>query len=387
MACLRRSICRSALSATAVAVAVAAMGSSVCRGQGTSVTQTLRQAADDRLLIGAAVMSEQLEKPKLAALIADQFNCLTGENEFKPLPTEPERGQFDFGPADKIIAFAQQHNMKVVGHNLCWHQQSPKWMFAGEDGKPLPREQALANLKEHIDGVVGHFRGKVIGWDVVNEAISDSPDQYLRNTPARKAIGDDYIARAFEFAHAADPDAQLYYNDYNDEQPGKRESVLRLVRELKAQNIPIYGVGIQGHWILKYAADTIPKLDQTITALNDAGVKAMISELDIDVLPRNTSGANISASEHGANPYVQGLPHDVAMAQADFYRKIFEVVNKHGDGVTRVTFWGTHDGTSWLNDWPVRGRTDYPLLWTRDLQPKPAFTAVLQTLEAGGGGK
>jgi endo-1,4-beta-xylanase len=379
---------RQSLVAGAIALAVlSGLGGLVCVGQERSPgAATLRQAAGDRLLIGAAVMSYQLDQPALAGLIADQFNCLTGENEFKVGPTEPRKGQFNFMPAEKILSFARQHGMKLVGHNLCWHGSLPDWMFIGSGGKPLPREQGLANLKEHIDGLVGHFKGEVIGWDVVNEAISDSGDEYLRDTPARKSIGDDYIVRAFEFAHAADPDAQLYYNDYNDEQPGKREKVLRLIGELKRQNVPIYAVGIQGHWMLKNDSDVAQKLDTAIDAFSAAGVKVMITELDVDVLPRNTSGANVNTSEPGAvNPYPGPLPADVAQAQADFYRRIFQVVNKHAGVVTRVSFWGTHDGSSWLNNWPARGRTNHPLLWDRHLQPKPAFTAVLQTLEAGAG--
>jgi endo-1,4-beta-xylanase len=179
-------------------------------------------------------MSRQLAVPALGVLVAQQFNCLTGENEFKPIAVHPRPDRFNFEPADRIIAFAQQHDMKVVGHTLCWHSQAPAWLFRGSDRKPLPREEALRNLKAHIDAVAGHFKGKVIGWDVVNEAISDVQDQFLRDTPARRAIGDDYIVKAFEFAHAADPGAELYYNDYNNEQPEKRDKTLRLVRQLKA---------------------------------------------------------------------------------------------------------------------------------------------------------
>ncbi|HEU5433657.1 MAG TPA: endo-1,4-beta-xylanase, partial [Thermomicrobiales bacterium] len=207
----------------------------------------LRRAVDGRFLIGTAVMSRQLDNPPLAALVAEQFDCLTAENEFKPASLHPRPGQFRFDAADRIVAFAQRHRMKVVGHTLCWHSQTPAWLFRGEDGKPLPRAEALRNLKEHIDAVVGHFKGKVLGWDVVNEAIGDTKGQYLRDTPARRAIGDDYIIRAFELAHAADPDAELYYNDYNNEQPEKREKTIRLVRELKTSGVRLDAVGIQGH--------------------------------------------------------------------------------------------------------------------------------------------
>lgn len=342
---------------------------------------TLRQAAGDRLLIGAAVRSTQLQQPNLAALVAGQFNCITAENEFKPQSLQPEPGRFNFEPADKIIEFAQRHDIKVVGHTLCWHSQSPRWMFADERGQPLPRDKALANLKAHIDTVAGHFKGKVIGWDVVNEAISEPPGQYLRNSPARRAIGDDFVIKAFEFAHAADPDAQLYYNDFNDEEPVKREKTIRLIRDLKSNGCRIDAVGIQGHWILN-SQRTEEVLEQAITAYAAEGVKVMITELDVDVLPRRTSGADINAREQGGAPnlYPNGLPADVAQSQADFYRRLFAVVARHPGVVTRVTFWGTHDGTSWLNNWPVRGRSNHPLLWDRDLQAKPAFDAVLTTL-------
>ena len=179
------------------------------------------------------------------ALVAQQFDCLTAENEFKPRSLQPQPGKFNFAAADRIVEFARRHGMKVVGHTLCWHSQSPAWMFRGPDGKPLPRDEALRNLKDHIDAVVGHFKGKVVGWDVVNEAISDAKDEYLRDTPARRAIGDDYIVKAFEFAHAADPDAELYYNDYGNENPGKREKTIRLIRELKARGVRLDAVGIQ----------------------------------------------------------------------------------------------------------------------------------------------
>ena len=226
----RRFAARTATVAGGLLVIVLAAAAAAAEKPAGGKKATLRDAAGDRLLIGGAVMSHQLDDPKLASLVAEQFNCLTAENEMKPENMQPARGQFNFAPADKIVAFADKHGMKVIGHTLVWHNQTPKWMFQDESGKPLPREQALANMRAHIDGVVKHYKGKVIGWDVVNEAISDSGNEYLRDTPARKAIGDDYIAKAFEFAHAADPDVELYYNDYANENPEKREKTIRLVR-------------------------------------------------------------------------------------------------------------------------------------------------------------
>ena len=270
--------------------------------------RSLRQAANGRFLVGTAVSSRQLDNPALAALVAEQFDCLTAENEFKPTSLHPRAGEFRFTAADKIVDFARKHRMKVVGHTLCWHSQSPAFLFRGADGKALPRDEALKNLKDHIDGVMGHFKWKVIGWDVVNEAISDAKSEYLRNTPARRAIGDDYIVKAFEFAHAADPDAELYYNDYGNEHPEKLEKTVRLIRELKASGVRLDGVGLQCHFRLD-DPDAADRLDRAIAAYAAEGVKVMISELDVDVLPRRARGADVAAREQGgANPYRDGLP-------------------------------------------------------------------------------
>jgi len=291
------------------------------------------------------------------------------------------KGTFTFERADKIVAFARANNMQVVGHTLCWHQQSPKWMFQDEQGKPLPREAALANLKAHIEGVAGHFKGKVKGWDVVNEAVNDGPEPWLRDTPARRAIGDDFVLKAFEFAHQADPDAELYYNDYNIELGTKRDRTLRLVRQIKAAGLRIDGVGIQGHWAL--GSPGIAEIERGIRAYAGEGLKVMITELDVDVLPRSRGGgADLNATERqGRDPYQAGLPDDVQQKLAQRYGELFGLFTRHPQ-VTRVTFWGATDGDSWLNNFPVRGRTNHPLLFARQLRPKPAFKAVLDALRA-----
>jgi endo-1,4-beta-xylanase len=339
---------------------------------------TLRQAMNGRMLIGTALMSKELDDPKFAQLVADQFNCITPENEMKPASLQHEKGVFTFDGGDRIVAFAQRHDMKVVGHNLCWQQQTPAWMFADEKNQPLPREAALTNLKDHITAVVTHFRGKVIGWDVVNEAISDKPDEYLKPTPALRAIGEDYIEKAFEFAHAADPEAQLYYNDYSDESPPKLQKTIKLIRDLKAKGLRIDAVGIQSHFLID---DPPPQVvDDALSALAAEGVKVMISELDIDLLPRRR-GADISViQKDGIDPYKNGLPPALQEKLAQRYAELFKIFLKHPDVITRVTFWGVDDGHSWLNNWPVRGRTNYPLLFDRQLQSKPALPAVLDVL-------
>lgn len=349
--------------------------------QPASPPDTLRNAAGDRLLIGAAVSTRDLDDPNIADLIARQFNCLTAENDFKPDSLQHEPGQFTFDHADRIADFAAAHQMKLIGHNLLWHQQAPSWMFADEDKHPLPRDKALANLKAHIDAVVNHFDDKVVGWDVVNEAISDNGDEYLRDTPARRAIGDDYIIQAFKFAQAANPNVQLYYNDYSIEMPGKREKAIRLIKELQAAGVRIDGVGIQGHWLLSDPTPSV--IDDAISAFAALGVKVMITELDVDTLPRRGHGADVSAIEkHGLDPYKDGLPADVQQKLATRYADLFRVFAKHPDALTRVTFWGVYDGHTWLNDWPVHGRTNHPMLWDRQLHPKPALDSVLKVLQS-----
>jgi len=358
----------------------ASAAAAVAQQSGASAV-TLRHAAGERLLIGAAVAPHQLDDPKLTQLLAAQFNCLTAENVMKPDALQRERGKFTFEQADKIVDFAQRHDMKMIGHTLLWHQQTPPWMFADENKKPLPRAKALENLKAHIETVVKHFDGKVHGWDVVNEAIADEGDKYLRDTPARKAIGDDYLIKAFEFARAASPNVQLYYNDYNLEQPYKRAKGLKLIKELKEAGVKLDGVGIQGHWLID--SPSAKEIDEAIGAYAALGMKVMITELDVDVLPRRGAGADISATEkEGLDPYKQGLPDDVQRKLAKRYGELFKVLAKHRDAgvLTRVTFWGFYDGSTWLDNWPVRGRTNHPFLWDRELRPKPALDAVIAAL-------
>jgi endo-1,4-beta-xylanase len=342
---------------------------------------SLKAASGQRWLMGAAVTSRQLGDPRIEKLVAEQFNYLTAEYEFFPQSLHPRPGQFTFERADRIAEFAKTHHLPLTGHMLCWGQFTPAWMFEGADHKPLSREKALANLKQHIDGVVGHFRGKVVSWNVVNEGLSDAPDEYLRDTPARRAIGDDYIAKAFEYAHAADPDALLYYNDYNIEEPLKLAKTIKLIRSLRQQKLRIDAVGIQGHWLLNYP--DVKVIDQALTTLGKEGIKVMITELDVDVLPRNESGADLAhVNGTGANPYASGLPAKIAAEQARRYADLFRTFAAHADTISAITFWGVDDGQSWLNGYPVKGRTNYPLLFDRALMPKPAFKAVIDVLTA-----
>jgi endo-1,4-beta-xylanase len=343
--------------------------------------ETLREAVGKRLLIGCAVATADLGDPKLADLIAEQFACLTPEYEFMPEHLVDEQGKFTFERGDRVVAFAEAHRMPIFGHMLVWHFVTRKWLFEDQQGKPLPREKALSNLKKHIDGVMSHYKGKIRAWDVVNEAISDKDGEYLKDTPALRAIGEDYIEKAFEFAQAADPETELYYNDYNVEQPAKLEKTLRLVRSLQAKNVRIDAVGIQGHWLINWPPTDM--IEKGIDALSTAGVKVMITELDVDPLPRDVSGADLAVTEKGGNPYRQGLPPEMQERLARRYGEIVTAIVRH-PGVKMLTFWGTHDGRSWLNDFPVKGRTNHPLLFDREYRPKPALDAVIKALKSAG---
>lgn len=368
--------------AVLLAVLVGGFGMSGMVGYAETQTgaKTLKEAVAGKTLIGGAVMSNHLDDPKLAALIKRELTTLTGENDFKPQSVQPEKGKFNFEAADKIADFCDQNGIKLVGHTLVWHSQAPRFLFEDDAGKPLARDVALANLKAHIDAVAGRYKGRVIGWDVVNEAISDSPNEYLRNTPALRAIGPDYLAMAFKYAAQADPGAELYYNDYSNENKEKRDKCIRLIRELKAAGCRVDAIGIQGHWMMEGWPST-QLVDEAIKAYAAEGVKVMITELDVDPLPRQTQGAAVDAREQAANPYPKDLPPDMQEKLAKRYGELFEVFAKNGNVVSRITLWGTHDGMSWLNNWPVRGRTNHGLLWDRAYNPKPAYEAVRKQLE------
>jgi endo-1,4-beta-xylanase len=273
--------------------------------------------------------------------------------------------------------------MFIVGHTLVWHSQTPRWVFQDSTGKPLTRDALLARMHDHITAVVGRYKGKIKGWDVVNEALNE--DGAMRRSPWYTIIGDDFIEKAFQYAHEADPAAELYYNDYNLENAAKRNGAAELVKKLKAKGIPIAAVGSQTHEKL-YNTATAAKLDTTITVLGALGIKVNVTELDVDVLPaasqNRTADVNATVQQSASatiNPFTNGLPDGVQQALARRYADLFQVFLKHRGTVDRVTFWGVGDGDSWLNNWPMRGRTNYPLLFDRQDAPKPAFNAVLQT--------
>jgi endo-1,4-beta-xylanase len=346
---------------------------------------TLKDAFKDDFLIGCAVNQSQFEgdSPREAEIVAQQFNSITPENVLKWESVHPSPGEFDFTDADQYVAFGQKNHMFIIGHNLVWHSQTPGWVFKDDKGNPISRDALIARMKDHIFTVVGRYKGKISGWDVVNEALNE--DGTLRDSPWRKIIGDDYLVLAYQFAHEADPQAQLYYNDYSLDNVPKREGAIALVKNLQAHGVKIYGVGLQEHDKMDWP--TTSQLDDTISAFAQLGVKVMITEFDIDLLPPATSsmGADVSmnaAASNALNPYANGLPGDMQQKLAQRYADLFSVLVAHRGEVTRVTLWGVTDANSWLNNWPVPGRSSYPLLFGRDGSPKPAFDAVIKTATA-----
>ncbi len=345
----------------------------------------LKEAAMGAFLIGAAVNSDVVfgRDTLGAALVRTHFSAITPENVLKWDSVHPRPGVYDFTAPDQVVAFGEQNGMAVIGHVLVWHNQTPRWVFQDSSGNPVSRDTLLGRMREHILTVVGRYRGRIAGWDVVNEAVDE--DGSLRPTPWLTIIGEDYIARAFQFAHEADPGAELYYNDYSLENAPKREGALALVRRLLADGVPLSGVGLQGHAHLDWPS--VEQEDTTIAAFAGLGMKVPITELDIDVLPRATPqrGADVAldvAPQVDLDPYAAGLPDSVQQALARRYGDLFALYLRYRGTVTRVTLWGITDRTSWRNDWPVRGRTNYPLLFDRDGRPKPAFDAVIRALQS-----
>ncbi len=346
--------------------------------------ESLRSKFKDDFLIGTALGVSQIlgENQQESELIAREFNVVTPENVMKWELIHPAPDTYDFVLPDSLVALAEKNNQQVIGHNLTWHSQAPDWLFEDEKGQLVDSLTLYARMKEHISTVVGRYKGRIKGWDVLNEALNE--DGTLRNSKFYQISGEGYIFKAFEYANAADPEMELYYNDYNMNDQAKVDGAVRIVEKLKARGLRVDGIGMQGHWSLD--SPTEEELESSIEKIAKAGVKVMITELDLDVLPNpyRIRGAEISdsfKSNEQANPYVDGLPDSVNQKHADQYEFLFKTFYKHRDKIDRVTFWGVHDGHSWKNNWPARGRTNYCLIFDRNLQPKLAYDKIIATKE------
>jgi endo-1,4-beta-xylanase len=341
---------------------------------------TLKEALKDKFLIGAAINDRQVSGRDTLSekIIVNQFNSITAENCMKSRIIQPNEGAFDFSQADRFVDFGMKNNMFIHGHVLIWHSQAPKWFFVDDKGNDVSRDVLIERMKKHIFTLVGRYKGKVKSWDVVNEAIND--DGSWRQSKFYTIIGEDFIRLAFQFAHEADPDAELYYNDYNEWHAGKRDAIVKMVKQLKDAGIRIDGVGMQAHIGMDY-----PSLEEYKTAIDAyaaAGVKVAITELDLSALPspRRNVGANVSDTEayrNEMNPYTAGLPDSAATAWTNRMASFFKLFIENHEKISRVTLWGVTDGSSWKNNFPMLGRTDYPLLFDRNYQPKEIVKRII----------
>ena len=349
---------------------------------------TLKDAFKDAFVVGSGVNDAIVSGRDAASqeLLLRQFSSITAENVLKAGAVNPRPGVLNFAPADAFVEFGGKHHLFIVGHTLVWHNQTPAWFFQDAAGVPNTPAAQIERMRQHIETVAGRYKGRIHAWDVVNEVIDN--DGSYRKTTWVEAIGngDELVKSAFRFASEYAPGAELYYNDFNAWRPAKRDGIVRMVKMLKAAGIRIDGVGMQGHWGLNYPRTEY--IEAAIDAFAALGVKVMITELDVDVLPLTREGQvtgtvmsdpQFQLEEFKAylDPYRNGLPPEVEQQVTDRWTELFRIFHGRRDKIDRVTLWGVHDGMSWKNNYPVPGRMNYPLLFRRDRQPRPAFQGVL----------
>jgi len=329
---------------------------------------SLKDVYRDYFSIGVAVGPRNLVGDE-AVLIKKQFNSITAENAMKMESLQPSEGKFYWRDADSIVNFAKRNNIKIRGHNLCWHEQVPNWFFIGDDGKQVTKEVLLKRLKTHITTVVKRYKGEVYAWDVVNEAIDDDPKKLMRNSKWYQILGEDFIVKAFEYAHEADPEAKLYYNDYNTERPEKRERIYKLLKGLVEKNVPIDGVGLQAHWSIYEPSEE--ELRTAIERYSSLGLKIQFTEVDLSIYPWEKTKRAKRTDED--DRFTEALEQK----QMEKYAMVFKVFREFKSVITNVTFWNISDRYTWLDEYPVMGRKNYPLLFDTNLQPKKAFWKVV----------
>jgi len=330
----------------------------------------LKDYYKDYFLMGVAVSPGALKNDE-GQLILQQFNSMTPENAMKMGPIHPKENEYNWAGGDSIAAFARRNNLKLRGHTLCWHNQTPRWFFIDANGQTVSKDVLLQRLKDHITSVMQRYKGTIYAWDVVNEAISDDPKEFYRSSPFYKICGEEFIAKAFEYAHAADPGALLFYNDYNEISASKRSKIIKMIKELKAKGVPVHGVGLQGHWAIN--EPTTGQLDSTLRDFSELGIVMQITELDISVYPKEHNARETKPEDHDTTFSAQK-----EAKQMEVYKMCFELFRKYKKNITSVTFWNISDRHSWLDDFPVRGRKDYPLLFDKDLKPKKVYWEVVK---------
>ena len=339
---------------------------------------SLSDAFENQFLVGAAISEDQIlgKDKKSISIVKNEYNTITPENSLKWMFIEPQPNKFNFDVSDKYVDFGMKNNMHIVGHALVWHSQLSDYMKGIKDSKTMS-----FHIQNHINTLVKRYKGKIHTWDVVNEALNE--DGTLRESVFFNIMGSEYIENSFLWANDADPDVNLVYNDYNLCEEPKRKGAIKLIKDLQKKNIKIDGVGIQAHWQLN--SPTIEEIEKTIISFSELGIDVMFTELDISVLPSpwELQGAEVNQNfekfedDKKMNPYPIKLPDAVKKKLANRYKDIFKLFLKHQDKISRVTFWGVTDKNSWLNDWPIKGRTNYPLLFDRNYQSKIAYKSII----------
>ena len=339
---------------------------------------SLSDAFENQFLVGAAISEDQIlgKDKKSISIVKNEYNTITPENSLKWMFIEPQPNKFNFDVSDKYVDFGMKNNMHIVGHALVWHSQLSDYMKGIKDRKTMS-----FHIQNHISTLVKRYKGKIHTWDVVNEALNE--DGTLRESVFFNIMGSEYIENSFSWANDADPDVNLVYNDYNLCEEPKRKGAIKLIKDLQKKNIKIDCVGIQAHWQLN--SPTIEEIEKTIISFSELGIDVMFTELDISVLPSpwELQGAEVNQNfekfedDKKMNPYPIKLPDAVKKKLANRYKDIFKLFLKHQDKISRVTFWGVTDKNSWLNDWPIKGRTNYPLLFDRNYQSKIAYKSII----------
>ena len=354
-----------------------------CVNTNVSSSQTfnksLKSHFENKFFTGVAINESTIlgKDDKSYQIVNNQFNSITPENSLKWMYIQPKPNQFDFNTADQYVQMGLDNGMYIVGHALVWHAQLAEFMQETKN-----KSEFRSHVENHINRLVKRYKGKIDAWDVVNEAFEE--DGKLRNSVFYKNMGENYLEEVFKLAEKLDPEADLIYNDYNLYKPKKRNAVIEMIKQFKANGTKISGVGVQAHWGLNYP--TIDEIEQIIYDFHIAGVSVSFTELDISVLPNpwELVGAEVNQNfskfegDPKMNPYPDDLPNEVALKLANRYYNIFQLFVKHSDKIERVTFWGLTDKYSWLNDWPIKGRINYPLLYDRNYEPKEAYRKVLQ---------
>jgi endo-1,4-beta-xylanase len=366
----RKSITKTVIAFISVfALATAIIMSISCSGTGgkkalseVDSTKGLKDFYKKYFDIGVAVGPRNVEGED-AEFIKKHFNSLTAENVMKPGPIHPEENRYNWENADKIVDFAQANGLKMRGHTLCWHAQTGAWMFRDSLGNQVTKEVALARLKDHITTVVSRYKGKVWAWDVLNEAIVDDSDpaKIYRETQWYRICGEEYIAKIFEWAHEADPDALLVYNDYNTENPVKRDKIYTMLKKLLDEGVPVQAVGLQGHWNIN--DPTEENLRATIDKFSSLGLKIQITELDVSIYTDRADTVGI------------GFTPEREQKQIDLYKMAFKVFREEKKVINSVTFWNLSDRASWRDRW---GMKVYPLLFDENMKPKKVFWEVVK---------